>query len=159
MIPVTLGVIALDRITKLIVMYTMEPGDSITVINGYFEMTYVHNTGAAFGMGSSMNEAYRVPFFLVASLLAVGLMIYLARQTDPGEKALLVSLSLIMGGALGNMVDRAVLGHVIDFIDWHIGIRHWPAFNIADSSITVGIAIMAYSILFMKKTEKEADEG
>jgi len=159
MIPIALGVIGLDRLTKALVMYNMHPGDSIPVVSGYFELTFVHNTGAAFGMLSSMDPKYSIPLFAVATVLAVGLLLYFARHARSDEKWLLAALALVMGGAVGNLSDRMFFGYVVDFIDWHYGVSHWPAFNVADSAITVGVVMLFASVLFVKGPRKGSEAG
>jgi len=146
-----LGVILADRLTKYLVARSFEPGEAVTVIPGCFDLTFVHNTGAAFGILSMMDDAYRVPFFAITSLAAIGLLVYFIRKTRPEDVLLLVSLALIIGGAAGNLYDRLVYGYVIDFVDWYVGFRHWPAFNIADSGITVGIILLGEEILIRNK--------
>jgi len=148
---VALAVFALDRYTKQLVTGNVELGGSINVVDGFFDLTYVRNLGAAFGFLSLLDSSYRVPFFATTTLAAVCLLLYFAHKTEPGNVLLLVSLALVTGGALGNLADRLMYGYVVDFIDWYIGSYHWPAFNIADSAITAGIAIMGEEIIIRKK--------
>ncbi len=151
-VPVALGVIVLDRLTKLLVMDRLELGDSITVIPGFFDLAYVQNTGAAFGMLALMDNTYRVPFLVASTLAAVGLLAYFVKKTSPKDVLVLIALALVIGGALGNLYDRLAYGYVIDFIDCYVGFRHWPAFNVADSGITVGILLLGEEILIRKKS-------
>lgn len=151
-LPVALGVIVLDRLTKLLVVEGLELGESINVIPGFFDLVHVQNTGAAFGALAMMDESYRVPFLVASSLAAIGLLAYFVWNTKAGDVLVLVALALIMGGAAGNLYDRLVYGYVTDFVDWYVGFRHWPAFNIADSGITVGIILLGEEILIRKKT-------
>lgn len=147
-----LGVVVLDRLTKLLVMDRLELGESVTVIPGFFDLAHVRNTGAAFGMLAMMDDAYRVPFLVASTLAAIGLLAYFVKRTRQEDVLVLIALALIIGGAIGNLHDRLTYGYVIDFIDWYVGFRHWPAFNIADSGITVGIILLGEEILIRKKT-------
>ncbi|MHB8174112.1 MAG: signal peptidase II [Nitrospirota bacterium] len=146
-------IFCLDRITKLLVARRMMPGESFRVIKGFFDITLVHNAGAAFGIMAFAPESLRLPFLLVSAVLAVALLLYFAKKTESHETLTLVALAMVIGGAAGNIVDRIAFGYVIDFIDWHWGeFYHWPAFNLADSGITVGVILLGYEFLFKKKT-------
>ncbi len=137
----TVGItLLLDQLSKIYIDRNFEISQSRRVISNFFHITYVRNPGAAFGMLA--DSAIRVPFFIGISLLAsLGILWYIRRV--PAEKYWLhLALGLILGGALGNLIDRIRLGEVIDFIDVHWYNYHWPAFNIADSAICVGVGIM-----------------
>jgi len=139
------AVITADRITKMIVSHFMDLHQSIPVIPNLFNFTYVKNTGGAFGILATWDSPMRRGFFIIASLAAIVLLWFLYRQAASGSSRLLrLSLVFIGGGAFGNLYDRAVSGEVVDFFDFYIGSYHWPAFNIADSGITVGAVILAY---------------
>jgi len=146
-VPIIVAVYILDRLTKQLILERFELGESVEVVKGWFDVTYVQNLGAAFGFLSMMDGGVRLPFFFVTTLVALGLLAYFIRKT--GEDAWLthVSLAMIIGGAAGNLTDRLLYGYVVDFIDWHVGIHHWPAFNIADCGITVGIVLLGIEIL------------
>jgi len=150
-VPVALAVVVLDRLTKLLVVDRLGLGESFSVVQNHFDLVHVRNTGAAFGVLAMMDNAYRVPFFVVSSLAAIVLLAYFVKKTSPGDVLVLIALALIIGGALGNLYDRLSYGYVIDFIDWYVGFRHWPAFNIADSGITVGIILLGEEILIRNK--------
>lgn len=146
-------IFCLDRLTKVLVERHLQLWDSVPVIKGYFDFTLVHNTGAAFGFMAVARESLRLPFLLITAACAVALLLYFIKRTDSHETLTLVALAMVVGGAAGNMADRIAYGYVIDFIDWHIGeLYHWPAFNIADSGITVGVFILAYEFLVKKKS-------
>ena len=146
------AIFCLDRLTKLLVARDMAPGESLRVIKGFFDITLVHNTGAAFGIMAYAPESLRLPFLLVSAALAVALLLYFVRKTEENETLTLIALSMVLGGAAGNITDRAALGYVIDFIDWHAReFYHWPAFNIADSGITVGVLLLGYEFLVRNK--------
>ncbi len=146
-------VFCLDRLTKFLVAGHMAPGESLRVVNGFFDITLVHNTGAAFGIMAYAPESLRLPFLLVSAVVAVLLLLYFVSKTDESETLTLVALAMVIGGAAGNIADRAALGYVVDFIDWHAReFYHWPAFNIADSGITVGVFLLGYEFLIKKKS-------
>jgi signal peptidase II len=144
------AVLVLDQITKALVLNHLPLGGSIPVIPGFFDLTHVHNPGGAFGFLSGMSAEFRGLLFIAVSLLAVGLILYFYWQTPVRQRLLAVGLSLIFGGAVGNLVDRVRFGIVVDFLDLYIGELHWPAFNVADSAITVGVLIFGFHILFHK---------
>jgi len=144
------AVLILDQATKALVLNHLPLGGSIPVIPGFFDLTHVHNPGGAFGFLSGMSAEFRGLLFVAVSLLAVGLILYFYWQTPVRQRFLAVGLSLIFGGAVGNLVDRIRFGIVVDFLDLYAGELHWPAFNVADSAITVGVLIFGYHILFHK---------
>ena len=125
--------LALDLVTKYYADIMIEPFRPV-VLTPFFRLVNVENTGAAFSMFSDMGSG----FFVTVAALAIALIVYLLVKSNENP----VALALILGGAIGNLVDRLMLGHVRDFLDFHIGDSHWPAFNIADSALTVGLAIM-----------------
>lgn len=149
----------------------LEPGQTVvvenravTVVEGYWDFEYTVNPGAAFGLLSEADSPYRLPFFIVVSLLAVGVILYLLRGVHPEHKLLVVALSLIGTGAVGNFIDRVRFGHVIDFVVWKYTDQYrWPTFNVADSLITVGVVLMLFEILrgggeFPDERESDAAE-
>jgi len=145
-------VLALDRLTKLLVAGKVGIDQEIPVINGFFNIVQVHNTGTAFGMFSASHNQFRTPFLAVSTLLALALLFYFAKKTRQGDTLTLIAIALIIGGAAGNLLDRLTYGYVIDFIDWYIGSYHWPSFNIADSGITVGVFILAVEVFVRGKS-------
>ncbi len=144
------AVLVLDQVTKALVLAHLPLGGSIPVLPGFFDLTHVHNPGGAFGFLSGMSAEIRALLFVAVSLLAAGLILYFYWQTPPNQRFLAVGLSLLFGGAVGNLVDRIRFGVVVDFLDLYAGSLHWPAFNVADSAITVGVLIFGYHILFRK---------
>jgi signal peptidase II len=136
-------VLVLDRITKRLVMANLRPGESWNPVAGlerWVSLTYVTNTGAAFGLFPD----YGVVFMIIAVVVIVGIIFYYRYLAVPGNPWLIqISLGLQLGGALGNLVDRLLYGHVIDFVDF----KFWPVFNVADSSLSVGVAILAFYLL------------
>lgn len=143
-------VLILDQATKALVLAHLPLGGSVPVIPGFFDLTHVHNPGGAFGFLSGMSADVRALLFVAVSLLAAGLILYFYWQTPPSQRSLAVGLSLLFGGAVGNLVDRVRFGGVVDFLDLYAGNLHWPAFNVADSAITVGVFIFGYHILFRR---------
>jgi signal peptidase II len=117
---------------------------SIPIIDGFFNLTYIRNTGAAFGILAGSAEAFRLPLLLLFSVVAIGFIVMMLRRLPSHEKGLITALALILGGAIGNLIDRVFYGEVIDFLDFYWGSYHWPAFNVADSCITIGVAITIY---------------
>jgi signal peptidase II len=136
-------VIALDIITKELVLVNLRPGDVIDILP-FLRIVLVKNTGAAFGLFSSLGNS----FFIVVTLLAITFIIAYMIKIPKGLE--LAALSLILGGAIGNFTDRITVGEVTDFIDFYLGTWHWPAFNVADSALTVGIALFAWINVFCR---------
>lgn len=146
--------VALDQWTKVLARQELRPlgpGRVKTVIEGFFNLRYSENTGVAFGMLQQMPGG-RVVLTLVA-LLAFGLVLYYLRQTDAHLVRMQVALGLVGGGAVGNLIDRIAFGRVTDFIVWHYKQHEWPAFNIADAALVVGVALMAIDIIRQPKPQ------
>lgn len=139
----SLGVFLLDRATKYAVVRLMDLGQTISVIPGVFQLRFVLNSGAAFGI----LQGRRI-FFIIITLVVVVLILLYARQVRDNS-LLQVAFGLQLGGALGNMVDRVATGEVIDFLDFHI----WPVFNIADTALVVGVALFALDVVREWKKE------
>jgi signal peptidase II len=147
-------VIFLDLFTKELAVKLFADKD-FTIIPNFFDFTLVWNKGAAFGVLSEAPLWIRKLILVFASLIAaVATIVYAYAKQNTLSKLELYSLALIAGGALGNLYDRIFLGQVRDFIDWHIFNYHWPAFNIADASITVGIFLFALNELYLKNRKK-----
>src|SRR5574340_1135511 len=134
-------VLALDQVTKLYIDRTMDLHSSISVVENFFNITYMRNRGAAFSFLSDFS--YRLPFFILVSLIAVAVILVVFRRLRPDQKFTAFCLALIFSGALGNLIDRIRLGEVIDFLDAHWYQHHWPAFNVADSAICMGVFFLA----------------
>lgn len=135
----------------------------ITVVPGFWNHIYVQNFGAAWGFLGGVDEKIRRPFFIGISILAVIVVMGLYRQVQPGQRMLATALSLIVGGALGNFIDRVQYGYVVDFIDWYITVggdeKHWPTFNVADIAITIGVGLLAIEILFGKQPDAQTADA
>lgn len=144
------AIVVVDQLTKAIVDRTMPLHHSIPVIDGFFSLTYIRNTGAAFGLFAGSHEVFRLPFLIGVSLVAMGFIVVLLRRLRKGEIGLTTALAFILGGALGNLIDRIIYGEVIDFLDVYWSRYHWPAFNVADSFITLGVAITLFYLIRAK---------
>ena len=140
-------VLILDQLAKVWVEKTMSLYQSIEIIPDFVHITYLRNTGAAFGFLAGGRSTLRMVFFILVSAVAIGCISYLLRALSSQQKPLTVSLSLILGGAIGNLLDRVRLGEVIDFIDLHWYHIHWPAFNVADSAISIGVILLFIQML------------
>ena len=138
---VAVAVLATDQASKAVVERTMLPHQAIDLLP-FLALSYVRNTGAAFGILAAAPAGVRLPVFFLVTLLAVAALVSFVRRARPDESWLVGALGGILGGAFGNLICRIRFGEVIDFIDLHWGDLHWPAFNVADSAITVGVAIV-----------------
>ena len=144
-------ILLLDRGTKLYVSSIMLLHDSFPVIDGFFSITYIRNPGAAFGFLANASHTFLSLFFVVVSAIAIVLLLLLIKNMKDEQPLFTFSLSLILGGAVGNLIDRVCYGEVIDFLDLHLMSYHWPAFNVADTSITVGAVILVYQLIVKKR--------
>lgn len=143
-------IIVLDQITKAAISSRFSLHESYTVIGGIFNLVYVVNPGAAFGFLAGASASFRYVFFIGITLAAIALIIYYLLKNKTGSLMMVVSLTLIFAGAVGNLIDRVRFGAVVDFLDFYIGTWHWPAFNVADSAITVGAVLMIWEMLASK---------
>jgi signal peptidase II len=150
LISVSLVIIILDQITKWLVLVNMPMYESIPIIENMFNLTHIHNKGGAFGFMADQSPLLRQILFHGVSLLSLGVIVYFYHQAPPQYPFLLVSLSLIFGGAVGNLIDRFRMGEVVDFLDFYIGSYHWPAFNVADSAVSVGVTVLMYYMIVKK---------
>lgn len=146
----SLAIVVLDQVTKVYVMETMRLHESIPVVANFFSITYIRNPGAAFGFLSSSSSSFRFVFFGLTSIFAVGLLGTILVRMPKDDWMGRLSVAAILGGAIGNLLDRVRYGEVIDFLDFYINGYHWPAFNIADSAITVGVVFLILHFAFEK---------
>lgn len=154
---VALAILILDQITKQWVIRSFFLGESVSILPSFFNLTYIRNTGAAFGIFATAHPAFRVPFFFVVPIIALISIAYVFRKVPPEDTKMSVALSLVMGGAVGNLIDRVVYGYVIDFLDFHWDrAYHFPAFNVADSAICVGVGLLMLDLLKHKPAEESA---
>ncbi len=149
------GIIILDQLTKILIQQTMELYQSQVVIDGFFNLTYIQNPGAAFGIFAEYGSHWRTVFLTAVGILAVILLSLYFKKSPSDAWGTHLSFSLILGGAFGNLIDRVRLGAVVDFLDFYLGKYHWPAFNVADSSISVGLGILVF--LFFVKGKNKGD--
>lgn len=148
--------IVLDLITKTVAIANFSQWKPVTVIPGFFDLILTYNPGVAFSLLSDLGGDY--PHLIVAGLAALALLpfIYFYKKAKAGDRLQLISLGLVWGGALGNIHDRLRWGAVVDFFDFYIGNRHWPAFNVADIAICVGAALLAIGI-FLEKPDSDSN--
>lgn len=145
----SLVVVVLDQISKQLIESSLLVYETVPILP-YFNLTLAYNEGAAFSFLSDQGGWQRWFFALVAAVVVLILTVWLARLRH--ERLLAVSLSLVIGGALGNLLDRLLFGHVIDFLDFYYQTYHWPAFNVADIAITLGVALMFVDAFVGRKT-------
>jgi signal peptidase II len=149
-------IVCLDQLTKTLVDRFMALYESRAVVDGIVRLTYVQNRGAAFGILSDADLPYQSVLFAAVSLLALAAIGVYAWRLPAGSRLPRVALALIMGGAVGNLLDRVRFGYVVDFVDVHWGAHHWPAFNVADSAISIGVALLLLDILRHPQGASEA---
>jgi signal peptidase II len=145
---IALGIVAADQVTKLAVQQWLHLGQVVPVIPSFFNFTYVLNPGAAFGFLSDAPAGVRHPLFTAISVGAVLFIVYYQARHHGMGRLPSLGLTCILGGAVGNLIDRLRLGMVVDFLDFYYGTYHWPAFNLADSAITVGVGAMLMDMFF-----------
>lgn len=141
------GVFFFDQITKSYVHRTLYEFQSVEIIKDFFHITYVRNTGAAFGLLAGPAHPLRTTLFVVISGVAIGVILLIYRKIEDGDTLHALAFSFLLGGAVGNLVDRVWMGQVIDFLDFHWYDHHWPAFNFADSAICGGIGLILLNML------------
>lgn len=153
----TVAVLGVDQWTKHLVHTTFHWGESRPILSSLFALTYVRNQGAAFGLMHRAPSWFRDPFFIVIPVMALFVILFLLVRLRNEQKITAAALSLILGGAVGNLIDRLRYGYVIDFLDFHWKeAYHWPAFNVADSCIVVGVSVMFLQSFF---TPRYADNS
>jgi signal peptidase II len=144
---IALAVLILDRITKWVIVRTIPLEDVIPVIPGFFRLTHLENTGAAFSLFADSTSPFKTALLVAFSLAALSVVAVLLWRSRNEFNLITLSLSLILGGALGNLWDRLVNGKVTDFLDFYLGIHHWPPFNVADSAIVIGALLLLSRML------------
>ncbi len=150
---VSLFIVIADQITKWAIRANLSLLERVPVLP-FLDITHIRNKGAAFGIFNDLPEDVRMPLFVLVLVLAVIVIFVFLNKTDPRDRILIYSLSLILGGAIGNSIDRFRLGYVTDFIDFHwFGDPryHWPPFNVADSAITIGVILILFDAFFLKR--------
>jgi len=151
---IMLLVVCCDQLSKMWILKNFALYDSTVIIPGLFNLTFLRNTGAAFGMFAGHPAWWRQLFFIGVAVVALVVILFMQRRLGRQNPLYTVSLGLIGGGAVGNLIDRILYGSVVDFLDVYIGSHHWPAFNVADSAITVGVAIFLLTQFREDRQEK-----
>ena len=145
---IIIGVFLISWWARTTIDQTMDLLSRLTVIEGFFSITHVHNPGAAFGIFSKLDPSYRFPLLLCISFIALLFIGYLLIKNSEGDWAIKLGLSLLAGGALGNLYERIIYGEVVDYFDFYLGNYHWPAFNMADVFISTGIGFILLYTFF-----------
>lgn len=144
------SVILADQVTKLMIKANLALYQQIAVIDNFFNITFILNPGGAFGFFANQSLEVRKFIFLFMSSVVAVFILWFYKRCATHFVFLSYGLALIFGGAVGNLIDRFRFGKVVDFLDFYIGSAHWPAFNVADSAISIGMGILIYHILFNK---------
>jgi signal peptidase II len=140
--------LGLDLITKYLVETHLHYGEKREVVEGFFYLTHVRNPGAAFGLFATAPAGFRLAFFVGISVVAIGIILSFFRKLAPGDRLSALALGSILGGALGNLIDRVRYGEVVDFLHFELWKGYsWPDFNLADSCIVVGVALLVLELL------------
>ena len=153
-----LAEVLLDQLSKYIVLRSIALHESIPVVSGLFSLVHTRNRGMAFGLMNRPGSDFSFYFLVAATFAAVILLLFWFTKLKDEERRLIFGISLILGGAIGNLIDRLRLREVIDFLDFHIGTYHWPAFNLADSAITLGTFWVAINLLFYSPKSGKMEE-
>jgi len=150
--------VVLDQWSKHAVASSFYRGESVTVIKGFFNLTYVHNSGAAFGFGGGYHDALRFLLFKALPVLACIWLLVLMVKSLKGPLMMTWAYTLILGGAIGNLIDRFRLDYVVDFFDFYYGTSHFATFNVADSAISVAAGLLIFDFFLQKKAEKDLED-
>jgi signal peptidase II len=153
---IALLVVVADRLAKWLVATHIALHDSLVVIPGFFRLTHVQNRGAAFGLFDDTPGDWKLVMLILFSLVALTVVAVLLWKNSHVLSATGIGLSLVLGGALGNLWDRLMEKHVVDFLDFNLGTYHWPAFNVADSAIVIGAFLLVSELLFAKHAQEPA---
>jgi len=143
-------IVFLDQMSKYIIKINFDLYDHIVVIKNFFNITHILNPGGAFGLFASSSPEVRKFIFLFVSSIVALFILWFYKKSAHNYVFFSHGLAMIFGGAVGNLIDRFRFGKVVDFLDFYIGTYHWPAFNIADSAISIGMGILIYHIVFKK---------
>ena len=144
---IAVAIVVFDQATKAMVKARLPLHDSVTVIPGFFDLTHVRNTGAAFGMLDNTDFPYKPAVMVLVALIALGAVASYAFTLPATQRVARFGLALILGGAIGNLIDRATMGYVVDFVDVYFRGVHFWAFNVADAAITAGVVLMLLDVL------------
>jgi signal peptidase II len=154
-------IVFLDQITKQAILQRFKLHETLIIIHDFFSLTYVRNPGSAFGFLNTAPEWFRVPFFILVPIIALTVIFYIIKTTDDKKTLLHFAYSLIVAGAIGNLIDRILYGYVIDFLlfYWKEGGPAFPAFNVADSAITVGVSLLIIDMILEGKKQNNASDS
>jgi len=152
------AVVIVDQITKLWIMASFALHEQQNIIPGFFNLVYVTNTGAAFGFLAGSRNLLRQVFFVTVSIVALIVIVFAYGHLKKQGKIFVYGLGLIAGGAVGNLIDRLRFGSVVDFLDFYLGAHHWPAFNVADSAITIGVGLFLLGTLLQHQEQQREDK-
>ncbi len=153
-IPLLVVGLALDQVSKLLVLSRLPLGGQVPLIPGFLNLVHIHNKGAAFGLLSGWSAEFAWLFFVAVTVVVLVVLGYLLWRLPDDHWATALGYSLVLTGALGNLIDRVRLGEVVDFVDVYWRRYHWPAFNVADSLVCVGVGVLVWVII---REEKPAD--
>jgi signal peptidase II len=153
------ALIALDQWTKALVAARLRVHESVEVVAGWVDLTHLRNRGGAFGFLSDAELPAQPLWFGLVGLAATAAIVWYSLRTPREERLVQTALALVLGGAIGNLIDRARLGYVVDFVDVYWGRHHWPAFNVADSAITIGVSLLVLDMLRRPDPEPVADSA
>ena len=153
---ISAAVLALDQATKYLVRHNLDPHYPQQVLGNFFRLTYVENSGIAFGI----NVGAALPIFTILSMLAITMIVYYLYRERRNHLAVRVSLALILGGAVGNLIDRLFFGRVVDFLDFGLGVYRFFVFNVADSAVTIGVTLfLILTTLVLRESEAVSGES
>jgi signal peptidase II len=153
---IAFSIVVLDRLTKWAIVKTIVLEDAVSIIPGFFRLTHLENTGAAFSLFADSTSPFKTALLVTFSLAALAVVAFLLWRSRNEFNITTLSLSLILGGAMGNLWDRLADGMVTDFLDFYLGMHHWPPFNIADSAIVVGALLLLSRMLRAENRASEA---
>jgi|SRR5579862_8556652 len=153
---ISIFVVALDRLTKWLIARRLSMHDSITVIPGFFRIIHTENPGAAFGIFADSPSQWKIAMLIAFSIIALVIVSLLLWKNSHTLTSTGIGLSLILGGAIGNLWDRIVSRQVVDFLLLYVGRYQWPAFNVADSAIVVGACLLVFEIVFTKSPSQQS---
>ncbi|MGD0790765.1 MAG: signal peptidase II [Terriglobales bacterium] len=153
---IALFVVALDRATKWTIAHRLSLHDSIPVIPGFFRIIHAENPGVAFGIFADSPSQWKIGLLILFSIIALLIVSLLLWKNSHRLTSTGIGLALILGGAVGNLWDRLISRHVVDFLLFYVGQHQWPAFNVADSAIVVGAGLLVFEILFVKSPSQQS---
>ncbi|MEO8602449.1 MAG: signal peptidase II [bacterium] len=153
---VSASVVVLDQITKSVVRREVPLHDAIAVVPGFFSITHASNPGGAFSLFAGAHEWIRLPFFFTAAAVAIAALVYFIREIPDRQRWLLFAVAAVLGGAVGNLIDRIAFGQVTDFLLVYWRSFYWPAFNVADSFISIGVTILIAHSIFARDQGTES---